>query len=125
MSESLVSGYCGGIDTIQLPGVSPSSIFAYRPAGSNELWLTVTIQPLRSWPDRVASKCAAQHFHHAVALFALLTNLLRRPFKLANSEILFDVPLIDNSHSGFNSQWKYMETNIKVQRSTSPQRHRA
>jgi hypothetical protein len=30
----------------------------------------VTIQPLRSWADRIASKCAAQHFQHAVPLFA-------------------------------------------------------
>ncbi|NHZ84236.1 hypothetical protein F2P44_34125 [Massilia sp. CCM 8695] len=36
----------------------------------NEASRIVTIQPLRSWPDRIASKCTAQHFQHAVPLFA-------------------------------------------------------
>lgn len=39
-SESLAAGYGGGSDTLQLPAVSPTSIFAYHPVGTNDLWLT-------------------------------------------------------------------------------------
>lgn len=39
-SETLAAGYGGGTDTISLPGISPSQIVAYRPPGTNELWLT-------------------------------------------------------------------------------------
>lgn len=42
-AESLAAGYGGGSDTLQLPGVSPSTIVAYRPTGSNELWLTYAV----------------------------------------------------------------------------------
>jgi hypothetical protein len=28
----------------------------------------VTVQPLRAWQDRIADKCPAEYFQHAVAL---------------------------------------------------------
>lgn len=37
---------------------------------NNETKEVTICQPLCSWSDRTVSKCAAQHFQHAVFLFA-------------------------------------------------------
>lgn len=39
-SESLVAGYGGGVDVIQLPSISLAQLAVYRPAGSNDLWIS-------------------------------------------------------------------------------------
>ena len=40
MTEALVHGYGGGTDTIQFTGITLDQLAAYRPEGSNDLWLS-------------------------------------------------------------------------------------
>lgn len=40
MSAAMVPGYGGGTDTIQFTGITLAQLAAYRPEGSNDLWLS-------------------------------------------------------------------------------------
>ena len=55
-----------GISQVELIGIEAVD----QDRTAHPLLFSVTVRPLRSWHDRIARKCAAQHLQHAVALFA-------------------------------------------------------